>query len=194
MSINLEKGSKVDLSKEPNLTKVAIGLGWGENKTDTGSKFDLDASAFICKLDSNGNPKLIDDSHFVFYGNLRCPDGDVIHSGDNRDGAAPGDDETITVDLSNTKGEHISIVVTIHDAVARRQNFGQISASTIKIYNAETKDVIASYDLQDDFQSETAVQVGELYLKNGKWQFRNVGTGYKRGLADFVTAYGGNVK
>lgn len=197
MSISLVKGGRINLSKDhPSLTKVRVGLGWEPNATDTGTDFDLDASLFICKNDASGNPKLLADEYFVFYGNKSSPDGAVVHSGDDRTGgSSTGDDETIRVDLSklNAAVEELSFVVTIYEETARKQNFGQVKNSYIKLYNDETGTEIAKYSLEDDFSTETAVQFGSIYKKDGAWSFKAVGTGYKKGLADFVSAYGGNL-
>jgi tellurium resistance protein TerD len=198
MSINLVKGGRINLSKEcPSLTKVRVGLGWEPNATDTGTDFDLDASLFICKNDANGSPKLIADEYFVFYGNKTSPDGAVVHSGDDRTGgnSAVGDDETIRVDLTklNPAVDELSFVVTIYEETKRKQNFGQVKNSYIKLYDDATGAEIAKYSLEDDFSTETAVQFGSLYKKDGAWSFKAVGTGYKKGLADFVVAYGGNL-
>lgn len=198
MAINLDKGGRINLSKDaPDLTKVRLGLGWDANKFDTGAGFDLDASAFVCKPDASGNPKLVNDDYFIFYGHptKTSPDGAVHHTGDNRTGDAAGDDETITVDFSKINPEvtEISFIVTIHEAIARKQNFGQVSNSYIKLYDDATGAELAKYELEDDFSNETAVQFGSLYKKDGHWLFKAVGAGYNKGLGDFVVAYGGNL-
>lgn len=196
MSINLSKGGRINLSKSaPSLKRVRIGLGWNPNAFSTGQDFDLDASVFICK-DSAGSPILISDPHFVFYNNTRDPEGATVHSGDNRVGDSAGDDETVTVELSklNPLATELSFIVTIHDAVARKQNFGQVTKSYIKLYNDETGEVVAQYSLEDDFSMETAVQFGSLYKNDaGEWLFKAVGQGYQKGLDDFVRVYGGNL-
>ena len=192
MTINLEKGNRVNLSKEaPSLKRIRVGLGWNANKFDTGAAYDLDVSGFVCSLDASGTAKLLGDEYFVFYNNKTTPEGAVVHMGDNRDGAADGDDESLIVDLVklNPAAQEISFIVTIHDATARKQNFGQITNSYIKLYNDETGEELAKYSLEDDFSSETAVQFGSLYKKDGAWSFKAVGAGFKRGLGDFVKAY-----
>jgi tellurium resistance protein TerD len=196
MAINLEKGGRINLSKDvPALKRVRMGLGWDANAFDTGKDFDLDASVFLCKADANGHAKLISDAHFVFYGNLTSPDGAVAHKGDSRTGVATGDDENIIVDLKKIAPdiEEMSFIVTIHEAAERRQNFGQVKNSYIKLYDDETGKEVAKYSLEEDFSTETAVQFGSLYKKDGAWLFKAVGAGYKKGLADFVVAYGGNL-
>lgn len=196
MAINLSKGGRINLSKDvPSLKRVRAGLGWDANQYDTGAEFDLDASIFVCALDAGGNPKLISDEYFIFYNNKVSPDGAVTHSGDNRTGNAAGDDETIIVDLQKLSAQvdEISFVVTIHEADSRRQTFGQVRNSYIKLYDDETGVEIAKYALEDDFSMETAIQFGSLYKKDGSWLFKAIGAGFKRGLADFVVAYGGNL-
>jgi len=192
MTINLEKGARINLSKEaPGLIKVRAGLGWDANTFDTGGDFDLDVSLFALAPDAGGNPKLLDDKYFVFYNNKTTPDGAVLHLGDARKGEQSGDDETLTIDLSklNPRVEELSIIVTIHDAATRRQNFGQVRNSYIKLYDDATGAVLAKYALEDDFSTETAVQFGSLFKKEGQWLFKAVGAGYKKGLNDFVSAY-----
>ena len=85
MAINLQKGQRENI----NAPKFTIGLGWDTNNSSTGSGFDLDASVFI--LGDNG--KILSDSHFIFYNNLKSPDESVIHTGDNLTGDGDGDDE-----------------------------------------------------------------------------------------------------
>ena len=82
--INLEKGQRVNVE----LQRFTIGLGWDTNSSNTGVDFDLDASAFILRE----NKKLLSDEYFVFYNNLKSPDGSVEHTGDNLTGEGEGDD------------------------------------------------------------------------------------------------------
>jgi tellurium resistance protein TerD len=179
------------LAKEaPTLTKVRVGLGWEANAFDTGGRFDLDCSVFL--LGANG--KLVSDNHFVFYNNKTSPCNAVVHSGDNRTGDAVGDDESVRIDLTTIEPtiEEVSFIVTIHDDTGKL-NFGQVKNSYIKLYDDSTGVEIAKYSLEDDFSTETAVQFGSLYKKDGTWMFKAVGAGYKKGLADFVVIYGGTL-
>ncbi|MBN2824780.1 MAG: TerD family protein [Campylobacterales bacterium] len=190
MGISLSKGGRIDLAKEaPGLTQVAFGLGWDENESNTGSEFDLDASVFM--LDSSG--KIPQDQYFVFYNNLTSVDGSVEHTGDNRTGDGEGDDETIHVDLAkmNPSITELVFVVTIHEAGARGQNFGQVRNAFIRLYDRNTHHEIAKYDLEEDFSTETALEFGRLYKKDGSWRFKAVGTGYNAGLQGFVDKFVG---
>lgn len=188
MSINLSKGERINLAKEaPGLKNAGIGLGWDINATDTGSAFDLDASVFMLGV----NGKILDDKYFVFYNNTGSPDGSVKHEGDSRTGEGSGDDETIQIDLSkvNASIQEIIFVVTIHEAEQRKQNFGQVRNSYIRIYDNSTEKQIAKYELEEDASTETAIEFGKLYKKDGEWRFQAVGTGYKSGLQSFVDKY-----
>ena len=203
MAIDLTKGGRINLSKTtPSLTKLAVGLGWKPNQYSTGTQFDLDASVFLCKTDAAGNAKLLSDDHFIFYGHHTDPQGAVLHSGDSRDGSLNIDfgngievDEIVNIDLTKLSAEidEISFIVTIHDAVDRKQNFGQVSNSVIVLRDDTTGEVLAKYALEDDFSMETAVQFGSLVKKDGNWTFKAVGAGFNKGLADFVLVYGGSL-
>lgn len=184
--INLQKGQRIEIG----LSKVGVGLGWDPNQS-TGYDFDLDASAFM--LGENG--KLPQDEFFVFYNNPLSPDKAVESSGDDMTGGNSdgGDDETLSVDLTkiDARIKEIIFTVTIHKAEERRQNFGQVRNSYIRIYNAVSDEEIARYDLDEDFSVETAVEFGRLYKRNGEWKFEAVGQGYKGGLQFFVDKYVG---
>ena len=190
MGIDLSKGERINLSKSnPGLKRVRVGLGWSANQFDTGGSYDLDASVFVCEA----GPKLISDKHFIFYNNHADPEGAVKHAGDNRTGDAEGDDETVIIDLAklHANAEEISFIVTIHGAPENGQNFGQVSNSYIKLYDDETGVEIAKYSLEDEASGATAVQFGSVYKKDGQWSFKAVGQGFKKGLGDFVSIYGG---
>lgn len=191
MAISLQKGGNVSLSKQaPGLKKVRFGLGWDLRKTD-GADFDLDASAFVL----NDSGKVLSDQHFVFYNNPKDPAGAVAHLGDNRTGEGAGDDEVIEIDLGTLTGDtaKVAFVVTIHDAEARKQNFGQVGNAYIRALNAEGEQEIARYDLSEDASTETAMIFGELYRHNDEWKFKAIGQGYAGGLAAVVRDFGVNL-
>lgn len=188
MSLSLQKGGNLSLSKtDPSLTKIIVGLGWDERATD-GSSFDLDASAFLL----NASGKVRGDTDFIFYNQVKAVDGSVEHTGDNRSGAGEGDDEAIKVDLSKVSMDiqKIAFTVTIHDADARKQNFGQVGNAFIRIVNELTGTEIVRYDLAEDYSTETAMVFGELYRHNSEWKFRAVGQGYAGGLKAMCDQYG----
>jgi tellurium resistance protein TerD len=182
MAINLQKGQRENL----NAPKFTIGLGWDTNASTTGTDFDLDASVFVL----GENKKMLSDAHFIFYNNLSSPDGAVTHTGDNLTGDGDGDDESITVDLTkiDAKAMEICIVVTIHEAESRRQNFGQVRNAFIRIFDGSNTELV-KYELDEDFSIETAVEFGRIYNRGGQWKFEAVGAGMKGGLEDYLNKY-----
>ncbi|SIT23879.1 tellurium resistance protein TerD [Filimonas lacunae] len=183
MAISLIKGQRENIQA----ARFTIGLGWDTNNSATGSAFDLDASAFIL----GENKKLLSDQHFIFYNNLKSPNEAVIHTGDNLTGDGEGDDEQVLVDLSRIDGNasEICIVITIHEAIARNQNFGQVRNSFIRIFDSVTNEELLKYELEEDFSIETAVEFGRIYKKNGEWKFEAVGAGMKGGLQDYINKF-----
>ncbi|WP_295772038.1 TerD family protein [uncultured Mucilaginibacter sp.] len=183
MAINLQKGQRETI----NAPKFVVGLGWDTNSSSTGSAFDLDASVFIM----GDNKKILADEFFVFYNNTTSPDGAVEHTGDNLTGAGDGDDEQIKIDLSkiDSRVTEICIVITIHEAESRRQNFGQVRNSFIRIFDAATNTDLLKYELEEDFSIETAVEFGRIYKRNNEWKFEAVGAGMKGGLQDYLNKY-----
>ncbi|GLF93877.1 TerD family protein [Streptomyces yaizuensis] len=190
MGVTLAKGGNVSLSKAaPDLTRVLIGLGW-DVRTTTGAAFDLDASALLC-----GGGRVLGDDHFVFYNNLRSPEGSVEHTGDNLTGEGDGDDESLIVDLGlvPTAVDKIVFPVSIHDADLRRQTFGQVANAFIRVVNEADGQELARYDLSEDASTETAMIFGELYRYHGEWKFRAVGQGYASGLRGIALDFGVNI-
>lgn len=184
MAINLQKGQRIALG----FTKMTIGLGWDPND-GSGYDFDLDASAIMI----DQNRKLVSEDCFVFYNNLTSPDGALTHTGDDPSGknSDGDDDEAITVDLEKVdpRVEEILFVVTIEDFERRRQNFGQVRNSYIRIIDDISRQEIAKYELDEDFSIETGVEFGRLYKRGGSWKFEASGIGYRADLAFFLEKY-----
>lgn len=191
MSISLSKGGNISLSKEsPGLTRIMVGLGWDVRSTD-GAAFDLDASAFL--LTDAG--KVRSDADFIFYNQLRSADGSVEHTGDNTDGQGDGDDESIKINLASVPAEiqKVAVAVTIHDAEARRQNFGAVTNAFIRVVDEASSREIARYDLSEDASTETAMIFGEVYRHGAEWKFRAVGQGFAGGLGPLARGFGVNI-
>lgn len=189
MAIQLSKGQRIDLTKDnPALKNIIVGLGWDIKHFDGGAAFDLDASAFLL----NAQGKCRQDLDFIFYNNLMSPDGSVEHTGDNRTGEGDGDDEQIKIHLDKVPQDvhRVAFTVTIHDAEARHQNFGQVSNAFVRLIDEDRGTEVLRFDLGEDFSIETAVVFCELYRHGGEWKFNAVGSGYQGGLGALVTAYG----
>ena len=191
MGVSLSKGGNVSLTKAaPNLTAVTVGLGW-DVRTTTGTDFDLDASALL----TNAEGKVASDGNFVFFNNLKSPDGSVEHTGDNTTGEGEGDDEAIKVNLAGVPADVAKIVfpVSIYEAESRQQSFGQVRNAFIRVVNQADNNELARYDLSEDASTETAMVFGELYRHGAEWKFRAIGQGYASGLRGIAQDFGVNV-
>ncbi|MEU9008620.1 TerD family protein [Streptomyces sp. NPDC048479] len=191
MGVSLSKGGNVSLTKAaPNLTAVTVGLGWDARST-TGTDFDLDASALL----TNAEGKVANDGNFVFFNNLKSPEGSVEHTGDNLTGEGEGDDEQIKVNLASVPADVDKIVfpVSIYEAESRQQSFGQVRNAFIRVVNQADNNELARYDLSEDASTETAMVFGELYRNGAEWKFRAIGQGYASGLRGIAQDFGVNV-
>lgn len=192
--ISLSKGEKISLTKAATdlgvtgaLDNLTIGLGWDVNNF-TGAAFDLDASAFLLAA----NDKVLNNSGFIFYGQPSDTVGSVKHTGDNKTGEGDGDDEQLKVCLSKvpTEIEKIIFTVTIYECKTRNQTFGQVKNAFIRVVDDNSGREIIRYDLSEDFSTQTALVVGELYRHNGEWKFNAVGSGFPDDLSSFCARYG----
>ncbi len=181
MSISLQKGQKVNLSKDnAGLSKVIVGLGWDEVKRSKGffsrkaQAIDCDASAILLK-----NGKLCAKEDIIYFGNLANRSRTVKHMGDNLTGAGEGDDEQIIVDLANIPAEYdkIVIVVNIYQAVQRKQHFGMIQNAFIRLVDTNNNQEMCKYNLTESYSGMTAMIFGEIYRYNGEWKFNAIGQG-----------------
>ena len=192
MSVSLQKGQKVNLSKDnAGLAKVIVGLGWDEAKPSGGGgggffatlfggaatthqAIDCDASAIMLK-----NGKFVDRTDLVYFGNLKHKSGTVNHMGDNLTGEGEGDDEQIVIDLSRVPAEYdkIVIVVNIYQAVQRKQHFGMIENAFIRLVDARNNKEMCKYNLTENYSGMTAMIFGEIYRHNGEWKFNAMGNG-----------------
>ena len=163
MAVTLSKGQNVSLSKTDPALKHIL-IGLGwDARSSDGQPFDLDASLFM--------------------------------TGDNLTGDGDGDDESILVQLDKIPANISSlfITVTIHDAEARHQNFGQVSNAFVRLVNHESGQEVLRFDLSEDYSTETAMVFGEVYRRDGEWKFRAIGQGYAGGLLSLCHQYGVNV-
>ncbi|MBP2240996.1 tellurium resistance protein TerD [Cytobacillus eiseniae] len=190
MGVTLRKGQKVDLTKtNPGLQMVVAGLGW--DVSGSHSQYDLDASAFLV----GPTGKVQSDLDFVFYNNPSGGNGSILYSGDNRTGAGANDDEQIQINLNQVPPSihRIAFTITIHDAQAKGQSFGQISNAYVRIFNAQTNEELIRFDLGREFTVETAIVAAELYRHNGEWKFNAIASGFQGGLAALCRNFGVSV-
>lgn len=185
MAISLKKGGSFNLTKkEPNLSKIMIGLGW---EMKSANQLDLDASVFMV----GNNGKLPQDEFFIFFNNLKSPDGAVQHTGDNRTGAGDGDDEMILANLPliDDRISELIFTISIHEAASRRHNFGMLQDAYIRIVDVNSKREILRYDLDAEFVNNTDVLFGKLQKVNNEWNFVATGLGTNDGLQGYVDKY-----
>ncbi|MDR2793475.1 MAG: TerD family protein [Treponema sp.] len=197
MSVNLQKGQKVDLSKDGGgtLSKVIVGLGWdvaetpriGARKED--SNVDCDAIAILCE--SNGKTNGIEDT--VYFGNLEHSSKAVHHTGDNITGEGEGDDEQIIVELNRIpdKFKKIVFAVSIYKGKEKKQHFGLINNAFIRAVDASTDKELFKYDLSENYSGKTGMIFGEFYRDGGKWKFAAIGEPVDNGsyVKDLVNLY-----
>lgn len=186
MGVQLSTGERFNLFQaSPGLQKCAIALGW--DLPNSGEAYEMDVSAFMLGEDG----KIPNEQYFVFYNNVRSPDGSLRHANGNSSGKILGDDETLYLNFTKLDPtiQEIVFIVTIHNAEERKQSFGDIKTAFIRLEDVNTGSELARYNLKEQFTSETALEFGRLYLKNGEWRFQAVGQGYNSGLQGFVDRY-----
>ena len=198
MSVSLQKGQKVSLTKDnAGLSSVMVGLGWDEAPKKGGllggllggqqAEIDCDASALMLR-----SGKLVDKGDVVFFGNLTHSSRTVRHMGDNLTGAGDGYDEQIMIDLAQVPAEYdrIVLVVNIYQAVQRKQHFGMIRNAFIRIVDSRSGQELCRYNLTESYDGMTAVIFGEVYRYNGEWKFNAIGQGTTDpGLGELVSRY-----
>ena len=172
-ALNLKKNDILNLAKKnPGLKKVILGAGW--DVASGGQDFDLDIAAFL--LDSNNKFNTV--SYIIFFNN-KVSQG-ISLAGDNRTGAGEGDDERIRIDLESIPAhvQKIVFVVTIHEAQVKRQTFGMVENSYVRLVDLENnKREICRFNLKENGSTVTSVIFSELYKQNGEWQFKAIGEG-----------------
>ncbi|MBS4956059.1 MAG: TerD family protein [Clostridium sp.] len=173
-ALNLKKNDVLNLTKKnPGLKKVILGAGW--DVASIGQDFDLDIAAFL--LNANGKVQNIPDD-VIFFNNMQ---GQGIYlEGDNRTGVGDGDDERIRLDLESISShvQKIVFVVTIHEAQAKRQTFGMVENSYVRILDEERNEKeICRFNLKENGSTVTSVIFAELYKVSGEWQFKAIGEG-----------------
>ena len=194
--VSLSKGQKISLDK--GLQLCMVGLGLDPNRYRGNHDFDLDASVFLL----GANDRVRSDDDFVFYGNQVHVSGSVKSLGDDRTGgnSEDGDDEQIIIDLSRIPSHitKLAVVVTIYDAIARRQNFGQVSNAYVRVVKIRNEgdehgSEVVRYDLDEEFADENAIVACEIVRNGSEWKFCAVGAGYNGELLGLCRKFGVDV-
>ena len=183
--LNLNKNDILDLTKKnPGLKKVSLGAGW--DIANNGLDYDLDIAAFL--LDSNNKFNTV--SNIIFFNNKESQG--ISLAGDNRTGAGEGDDERIRIDLESIPAhvQKIVFVVTIHEAQAKRQTFGMVENSYVRLVDLENnKREICRFNLKENGSTATSVIFAELNRKGSEWQFKAIGEGKIADLNGVLALY-----
>jgi tellurium resistance protein TerD len=209
MALNLNKGSRFNLSKEaPKLKIAGIGLGWNPNEETDGPDFDLDVSAFL--LGENG--KIPADEYVVFFNSelkMMTPEGERPYSGDGSvvgavdaiDGTeSDGDDDEDMKIYFDKIWEGISqIVITVtitkypndkkKDRRTLLQNFGMVEDCYIRMWDDETGEEVVRYNLAEKFTTEDAVEFGRFVRVGESWEFVATGESYTGTLNKFIELF-----
>jgi tellurium resistance protein TerD len=186
LAVRVLKGQEIDVTKNnPGLNKIKITLGWNIDKNKK-INFDFDSSVFLC----NDLGKAISSKHFIFYNNKQDPSGSVIHHGDYKTGEEG--EEEIVINLEKLPSEVYRLVfaVSIHEGKKKKQSFGQVENSYLKILDEEKKEELIRFDLKNEFSNETGIIIGSMYKKNEEWKFKTEGLGFPEGLRDIVIHHG----
>lgn len=185
----IKKGDEINLNaKDLALKSLHIGIGWDLNAFDT-DPLDLDISCFM--LNRQGKTRVNED--FVFYNNFEGTDKAIIHGGDNRTGAADGDDESITIYLDRIHFDIIQVmfVLSIYRGDEKGQSLSKMRNAYFRLVNGDTNIELARYELEDDVQErkETAMLIGVLNREGPKWHFVAMGECVEGGLRKVAEGY-----
>lgn len=185
-ALNLKKNDVLNLTKKnPGLTEVILGAGW--DVANNGFDFDLDIAAFL--LNENGKVAHIPED-VIFFNNMKGQGIELL--GDNRTGAGEGDDERIKMNLSQIRSDiqKIVFVVTIHEAQNRRQTFGMVENSFIRLLDAKNNEKeVCKFNLKENGSTATSVVFAEIYRDGMEWQFKAIGEGRIADLNGILSLY-----
>lgn len=185
ITLNLQKNDILDLTKRnPGLKKVVVGAGW--DIATGGADFDVDIAAFL--LDVNNRFNTV--SNVIFFNNKQGQG--IVLGADNRTGAGDGDDERINIDLSqiDMSIQKIVFVVTIHNAKEKRQTFGMINNSYVRLMDElQGEKELCRFNLKENGSTATSVIFAELYREGIEWQFKAIGEGKIGDLNDILALY-----
>ena len=184
----IKRGQEVNLTlKDPALNQVTIGVGW-DLKAFESDPLDLDASIFL--LDRNDKTRV--DEDFIFYNNLKNEDASVQHKGDNRTGAGDGDDEVISINLSELSFEisKIAFVLSIYDEDFKEHNFSMVRNVYFRIVNQSNEHELLRFELDEELTENEGLFIGYMERIGAEWIFQSVGETIEGGLAKIAQDYG----
>lgn len=186
-------GKSVNLHEvAPGLKHVRVAIGWDAPHKVGEYDYDLDACVFLL----NRNNEVRHDKDFIFYNNLRSTDGHVVHSGDDVDGKAPGDNEVIEVNLEQLTFdiEAIIFTVSIHNADERSQTFKDVASGFIRVINLDGNEEVVRFDLAHNNTEHAAIKFAELRRNDhGSWDFTALNEPHEKSLFGIASDFKVNV-
>lgn len=184
--LNLKKDNILDLTKTgSSLKHLILGAGW--DVPAIGPSYDLDIAAFLL----HENRRVMNIETEVIYFRQKTQDGIYLEK-DNLTGDGDGDDERIHIDMDALNPEITSIVcvVTIYDAEAKKQVFGNVKNAYVRLLDEDNNEqVLCQFPLTTDASTDTAVVFCELFKEKGNWKFKAIGDSYQGNLNTLLSKY-----
>jgi tellurium resistance protein TerD len=185
----MRRGANVALTQEiPSLTGVVLGVRWNAGAEQVLSD-NLVAATLLC----DRTARVPSEEWFVFFNQLTSPDLSVQQLATAMAAPDGSDNEQIEVDLTAVPREieRVVVVLYVNDGPGARRTLGQLRDCRIRVLNlADNAELVRSENLAEQFRSETAICLGELYRHSSGWKFKVIGQGYENGVAGIAADYG----
>ncbi len=181
-------GQKVSLNqKVPDISKLMIGLEWDVNYAAGLHPFDTDVSLFMVDAANK-----TEEENFIFYNNPVSRCGSITLGGDHYLGVKDCYNEIVQLDMNRVPPhiQKLAITLTIDEADARSQNFGQIPSAYLKVIDAGQRQEVLFNKFGEQLSAETAIVIAEIYRYKGEWKINAIGSGFRGGLGALCDNYG----
>ncbi len=176
----LSKGANISLLQRSEVEegRLQAVVRW----SDPGGSADIDVSALL--LGADGLVRSDDD--FVFYNAPAGGDGSVRLLGKRADENAGEDRVALDLEALPEAIERVVIAASMDGGDAA--GFGDVRDLGLVLLDAAGRPTVR-FDIVDA-GTETAIVLGEFYLRGEEWKFRAVGQGWDSGLVGLATDYG----
>lgn len=192
MSLNLQKGSSLKLTKDDGktaLNRIRVELSWNPNESSSQHAFDLDVVAALCK---NESLQAVSNEDVAFFNNKNTP---VIQvSPDNRTGAGDGVDEFLDITLSKVlegDGDRIPVLICIYGARAKGQSFAQVDGATVVLRDLDCDQIIGSCNISEKgTSSDESLLVGVFEKQSdGSFVYNQVNEFYNKSFEEWIGVF-----
>lgn len=165
-----------------NIGTLQVGMGW-DTTFPHAEHYDFNTFAFL--LSDTG--KVGGEADVIFDNNPASCGGAVCYNG-----AGGGDNAVLSITLDHIPPtiQRIVLVVVIHNAQARCQDFGRVPGPYVRLVNGLNPTETIKYSLADTAISGTAICFGELSRYAQQWRFTPSGQGWAGGLSAVAVQYG----